>query len=147
MRHFRSLSCSQHRYRMDTVDYSFGQWLQRRRLALHLTQQQLGQLAGWSAAMIRKIEADERRPSADVLRLLAEALQIPNADRPVFQRFAHGDLGDMPALPTPPTAPPPNRLNPINLPVPLTSLIGREREVANVRMLLEQKDVRLVTLT
>src|SRR5919206_2571178 len=102
MRHFRSLSCFQPRYRMDTVDYTFGQWLQRRRLALHLTQQQLGTLAGCSAAMIRKIEADERRPSPDVLRLLADALQIPDAERAAFQRFARGDLGDMPALPPPP---------------------------------------------
>src|ERR671926_1306907 len=99
MRHFRSLSCSQHRYRMDTVDYSFGQWLQRRRLALHLTQQQLGTLAGCSAAMIRKIEADERRPSPDVLRLLADALQISDAECAAFQRFARGQAYEVPEVP------------------------------------------------
>ncbi len=34
-----------------------------------------------------------------------------------------------------------------NLPVPLTPLIGREREVAAVQNLLHQENVRLVTLT
>src|SRR5919202_5399451 len=86
---------------MDTVDYTFGQWLQRRRLALHLTQQQLGQLAGCSAAMIRKIEADERRPSPDVLRLLAAALQIPDAERAAFQQFARGKTYEVPQAPPP----------------------------------------------
>ena len=32
-------------------------------------------------------------------------------------------------------------------PIPPTALIGREHEVAEVRALLEQRDVRLVTLT
>src|SRR5919199_3682685 len=87
---------------MDTVDYSFGHWLQRRRQALHLTQQQLGTLASCSAAMIRKIEADERRPSPDVLRLLAAALQIPDAEHTAFQQFARGQVYDVPEVPLPP---------------------------------------------
>ncbi len=62
---------------MDADALTFGPWLQRRRQALQLTQPQLGQLAGCSTETIRKIEGDTRRPSVDVARLLATALQIP----------------------------------------------------------------------
>jgi hypothetical protein len=47
---------------MDTIA-SFGYWLQRRRKALDLTQEQLAQRVGCAPGTIRKIEADERRPS------------------------------------------------------------------------------------
>ncbi len=67
---------------MDEEHFSFGQWLQRRRQALHLTQQQLGSLASCSVAMIRKIESDERRPSADIARLLASAGRCDPVGRP-----------------------------------------------------------------
>ena len=55
---------------------TFGQWLQRRRLAIHLTQKQLGRLAGCAPDTIRKLEADLRRPSIDIARTLAVALRI-----------------------------------------------------------------------
>src|SRR6185369_14088252 len=88
------------RMNMDDDELTFGQWLQRRRKALHLTQQQLGHLAGAAGETIRKLEADERRPSADVARLLARALQIPDAEQRIFLRFARGEaLVEPPALP------------------------------------------------
>jgi len=46
-----------------TMDYSFGNWVNRRRKALDLTQQELAQRVGCSLAIIVKIESDERRPS------------------------------------------------------------------------------------
>ncbi len=54
---------------MDEDLPSFGDWLQRRRQALHLTQQELGRLARCSVATIRKLESEERRPSPDVAAL------------------------------------------------------------------------------
>ena len=67
---------------------SFGGWLQRRRKAHGLTQAQLGQLIGCSASLIRKIEADERRPSAEIAARLAAGLQLAGDDRTTFLHWA-----------------------------------------------------------
>ena len=64
--------------------YSFGTWLQQRRNQLRLTQKEAGAAALCSAAMIRKIEADERQPSTELAYLLADALQIPSERREIF---------------------------------------------------------------
>jgi len=68
--------------------YSFGTWLQQRRNQLRLTQKEVGATALCSAAMIRKIEADERQPSPELARLLANALQIPSEKREIFVQVA-----------------------------------------------------------
>jgi len=67
---------------------SFGNWVRRRRRALDLTQAELGRRASVSAAAIRKIEADERRPSRELAGLLAAALAVPDAERAAFLRSA-----------------------------------------------------------
>jgi transcriptional regulator with XRE-family HTH domain len=41
----------------------FGYWIRRQRKALDLTQQDLADRVGCSLTAIKKIEADERRPS------------------------------------------------------------------------------------
>lgn len=56
---------------------SFGYWLRRRRKALDLTQEALAQQIFCSGFTIRKIEADERRPSRRLAERLASALAIP----------------------------------------------------------------------
>lgn len=56
---------------------SFGYWVKRRRKSLDLTQQGLANLVGCSPVTIKKIESDERQPSLQLARLLAEHLQIP----------------------------------------------------------------------
>ena len=63
---------------------SFGYWLRRRRKALDLTQQALAQQVFCSGFTIRKIEADERRPSRWLADRLAAALAIPEAERRDF---------------------------------------------------------------
>ena len=67
---------------------SFGYWVRRRRKALDLTQADLGRLVGASAAMIRKIEAEERRPSRELADLLAKHLAVSAAERESFLRAA-----------------------------------------------------------
>jgi transcriptional regulator with XRE-family HTH domain len=74
---------------MDT--YSFGEWLQQRRNQLRLTQKEVGAAALCSAAMIRKIEADERQPSTELAYLLADALRIPPEQRGLFVEVARGE--------------------------------------------------------
>jgi tetratricopeptide (TPR) repeat protein/transcriptional regulator with XRE-family HTH domain len=63
---------------------SFGYWLRRRRKALDLTQQALAQQVFCSGFTIRKIEADERRPSKWLADRLAAALSIPENERRDF---------------------------------------------------------------
>ena len=69
-------------------DSSFGRWLQRRRKRLDLTQAQLGDCAGCTAATIRKIEADERRPSPEIAARLAQSLELPPDERASFLKAA-----------------------------------------------------------
>ena len=130
---------------------SFGEWLRRRRRALDWTQEELAKRAGCATRTIRKIEADELRPSKQLAEILAQRLDIPPQDREDFVRFARGVLRDaVPPLPfveeTVSLAPTRPTAKPIhNLPAQLTSFIGREREMAEVKRILTT--TRLLTLT
>jgi tetratricopeptide (TPR) repeat protein/transcriptional regulator with XRE-family HTH domain len=64
--------------------HSFGYWLRRRRKALDLTQEALAQRVNCSSFSIRKIEADERRPSRRLAERLATSLAIPDDERHAF---------------------------------------------------------------
>lgn len=129
---------------------SFGYWVRRRRKALDLTQEALARLANCAAVTIKKIEADERRPSRQVAERLADVLRLSPGERELFLQCARGQrsplrlaLGDEPVQADPPPQPAP----PSPLPAQLTSFIGREAEVQAVAELLRCDDVRLVTLT
>jgi predicted ATPase/DNA-binding XRE family transcriptional regulator len=126
----------------------FGRWLQKRRRSLDLTQEMLAQRVGCSAATIRKIEAEERRPSKEVAEKLAVVLQIEEAERSTFLRFSRGGWSDQPLIP-PPVAPLPSEPwgSPNNLPAQLSSFIGREEELATACALLRRAEVRLLTLS
>lgn len=127
---------------------SFGYWVRRRRMALDLTQAELGKRAGASAAMIRKIEADERRPSRELAEMLATVFALRGAERDTFLCAARQPLA-VEALP----ATPPEILlhsslptTPNNLPAPLTSFVDRTHDLPAIVRLLQRGDVRLVTL-
>jgi predicted ATPase/DNA-binding XRE family transcriptional regulator len=127
--------------------HSFGDWLKRRRKALDLTQAELANQVGCSAAAIRKLEAEERRPSAQIAERLAEIFAIPQNETTNFMRFARGELRSAPAEITedfPWHATRPSRSN---LPARTTSLVGRKKEIADVREYLLSADIRLVTLS
>jgi predicted ATPase/DNA-binding XRE family transcriptional regulator len=130
---------------------SFGAWLQRRRRALDLTQDELAGRVGLSVSAIRKIEGDERRPSREVAQLLAEVLEIPLEARVQFVKVARAELRterlgepQPPAPPPPPAAPPPAR--PVRLPLPLTPIVGRQMEMAEIQQLLRNHECRLLTI-
>src|SRR3990167_4906011 len=67
---------------------SFGRMVRERRRALDLTQEELARRVGCAAITIRKIEADDARPSVQVAERLAMALAIPLDDRAEFVRKA-----------------------------------------------------------
>jgi len=73
---------------LDDRTTSFGYWLKRRRKALDLTQEQLAQGVACSHFAIRKIEADERRPSRRLAERLADRLAIPPHERDAFLEAA-----------------------------------------------------------
>lgn len=136
---------------------TFGYWVRRRRLVLDLTQAALAKRVGCSESAIRKIENDERRPSAQIAELLAQALGLPADEYPAFLRAARHEIDNTPfagqreirptTLATPPvqaTSPQTVLLPP--LPLPATPLIGRQVELHEVQRLLQQADCRLLTL-
>ena len=129
------------------AELSFGEWLKRQRKAAGLTQEKLAQQISCSTITLRKIEAEARRPSEQIVERLAEIFNIPASERTAFLRFARGRLDSaQPAIvlkiPWHPSAPKTNT----NLPAAFTSLIGREKEIADLREYLQKPDIRLVTL-
>ena len=78
--------------------HSFGYWLRLRRKALDLTREALAERVGSSVSTIRKLEDEERRPSAQIAELLADIFNVPPTERPAFLRFARGDWKSAPNL-------------------------------------------------
>ncbi|MDE3089192.1 MAG: helix-turn-helix domain-containing protein, partial [Chloroflexota bacterium] len=124
---------------------SLGAWLRQQRESRDWTQQDLATRIGCATITLRKIEADERRPSRQIAALLAEQLGVPVRDRAAFVKLARaasaGDFAEKFMLaPTAsrsvdsfPSTPPP--------------LIGRAAELETARLLLLNKKTRLLTLT
>jgi len=73
------------------ADVFFGEWLKRRRKAQGLTQEELALQINCSASALRKIEAEQRRPSAQIVEQLAEVFNIAPNERKSFLKFARGD--------------------------------------------------------
>jgi predicted ATPase/DNA-binding XRE family transcriptional regulator len=115
----------------------FGARLRLLREAAGLTQQTLAERAGLTAKGIAALERGRRqRPYPHTIVALADALGLDAAGRAAL-------VGHAPAT----TARPPARPPRPPLPVPATPLIGRDRELAEVRAWLLETGVRLVTLT
>ena len=127
--------------------HSFGYWLRLKRKALDLTREGLAQRVGCSSGTIQKLEEEERRPSAQIVERLADIFNIPQNEHSAFLRFARGDLRS--AITDTKEDSPWNssaKLLSSNLPIMVTSLIGREKEIAEVHKYLLRPEVRLVTL-
>jgi predicted ATPase/transcriptional regulator with XRE-family HTH domain len=131
---------------MEVTD-SFGTWIRRRRRALDLSQAELADRVGCAPITLRKIEADERRPSTLMAERLAQELGV-DADRvEAFIAAARADratstLGspvDRGSLGAPDGT----------VPSPITNLVGRRAELADLERLLSSSGgpARLVTIT
>src|SRR3712207_778210 len=130
-------------------DATFGQWLKERRNARGLTREELAAKVDCSPETIYKIESGSRRPSRQIAEIVASVFAIPADEREAFVAFARGqgaaahkDLRQ--GSPEHPWRASQRRLT--NLPAQVTSFIGRERGVEQVRALLLRETVRLVTL-
>ena len=119
---------------------SFGEWLRQYRRMLDLTQQELADQAGCARITLRRIEADALKPSKELALILLEKLGIPEMERLQWIQFARG-LSGFPEKSIHLSTSQPNT----NLPTPLTSFIGREKEQAEIKNLIAKN--RLVTLT
>jgi predicted ATPase/Flp pilus assembly protein TadD/DNA-binding XRE family transcriptional regulator len=118
---------------------SFGTWLRQKRRALDLTQKAFAAQVGCAEITVRRMEADEYKPSKELALTLFEKLGVPESERSQWILFARG----MSSLPTQTVA---HATKPkTNLPAPLTTFIGREKEQLDVIGLIHK--YRLVTLT
>ncbi|MCE7929188.1 MAG: helix-turn-helix domain-containing protein [Chloroflexi bacterium CFX7] len=128
---------------------SFGQRLRRLRLAASLSQEALAERAGLTAAAVGALERGDRRyPFPHTVRALAQALGLSDADqRDLYSAVpsrgraarerASGDghtSADRSGWEGHP-------------PAPLTPIVGREWDIATVRVLLRRPEVRLLTVT
>jgi predicted ATPase/transcriptional regulator with XRE-family HTH domain len=129
------------------VGERFGDVLRRRRLEAGLSQEELAERARLSARGISDLERGARKtPQHETVRRLGRALGLAPPATREFEAAARGY-----ALPAAPAAPAvqaavgaPGAES--ALPMRLTPLIGRERELSHVQSLLESGR-RLVTLT
>jgi transcriptional regulator with XRE-family HTH domain len=104
----------------------FGELLRHYRLAAGLTQEELAERAGVSTRGISDLERGARGlPRNDTLQMLLHGLNLAPDDRAILTAAARR---------IPPGVPPPDAsaVGP-PLPVPPTSLIGREDEIAAAR--------------
>ena len=127
----------------------FGALLGRRRRAAGLTQEGLAERAGLSARGVSDLERGARRaPQRETVRRLARALGLRPAGAAALEAGAARARWRPGAAAGPGPAPsggPPPAAVPHNLPLQLTSFVGRERELAALQERLAGH--RLVTLT
>jgi len=107
-----------------------------------------GHKIGCATITLRKIEAEERRPSLPIIEQLTKIFEIPENEQKNFLKFSRGDWKKAPgetAEETPWTRSQAGSKAKNNLPMQLTSFIGREQEINEIiGSILEH---RLVTLT
>jgi predicted ATPase/DNA-binding XRE family transcriptional regulator len=121
-------------------DAPFGAQLRQLREAASLTQEELAARAGLTAKGISDLERGARqRPYPHTVRSLADALGLSEDERAALFAAVPRRGGDAAALPT---------AAPLSaLPVPPTPLVGRERNLEEIKTLLGRPEARLLTLT
>src|SRR5215813_2315141 len=109
----------------DDSPQRFGLLLRDARLAAGLTQEALAERAGLSVHGIQKLERGVTRPYRDTVERLLAALPL-SVDNQGELRTAAGVASRVPRFPTL------AKVARHNLPIPVTSLIGREQELGEV---------------
>src|SRR5512145_675957 len=117
---------------------SFGAQLKALREAAGYTQEELAAIAGLSVHAVSALERGERRrPHMETVRALSAALDLTGAVRAAFVGSARA----------PTSEPAADELSGSSLPLPLTSLLGRDSDLQSLREWLADPAVRLITLT
>jgi len=125
---------------MSSATTSFAGLLRRLRTSAALSQEELAKRSGLSLRGISDLERGVRRaPHLTTIRVLANGLGLGPAERQALLAAARPGTAPEPADAAPGDYPP--------LPLPLTPLLGRERELATLASLVRAGDIRLVTLT
>ncbi len=121
---------------------SFGARLRRLREAAGLTQEELASRAGLSSDAVSRLERGQRKhPYLHTVRALADALDLSENQRDALIASVPKRAGMI-------SSPPAGREDAVpTLPMLPASLIGRERDTAAVRLLLQSGDAPLITLT
>jgi predicted ATPase/DNA-binding XRE family transcriptional regulator len=117
---------------------SFGAQLKALREAAGYTQEELATIAGLSVHGVSALERGERRrPHVETVRALSAALDLTGAARDGLLRSARAPAGHAAV----------DELIGVSLPLPLTSLLGRDADVQTLQHWLADPAIRLVTLT
>ncbi len=128
---------------VDTPD--FASLLRRYRRRSGLTQEELAERAGLSVASVSLLERGiTLAPQRATVSLLSETLALTPDEAAAFAArarggYSHRDADDAQQRP--------DNFHAGDLPVPLTSLIGREQEQVTLLDLLGRETTRLLTLT
>lgn len=109
---------------------SLGQQVRRYREVRGWTRKELAHQIGCAVVTLQKVERDERRPSVELLHLLAQALHLPPAEATALTALLQPATTEAPAA----------------LPVP-APIIGRTAELQQIGQLLTTGATRLLTLT
>jgi predicted ATPase/DNA-binding XRE family transcriptional regulator len=116
---------------------SFGAQLKALREAAGYTQEELATIAGLSVHGVSALERGERRrPHVETVRAISAALDLTGAARDALLRSART-----------PADPAVDELGGLSLPLPLTTLLGRDADVQTLRLWLTDPVGRLITLT
>src|SRR5579875_1876549 len=120
-----------------STDSTFGSLLRRYRADARLTQEELAERSGLSVRGISDLERGAREhPHRDTVDMLIRALDLAEPERSALFEASRAGPGAAPAFHDPPG----------RLPIPLTTLIGREDDCRRLGQLLRRGDVRLLNL-
>src|SRR5262249_17229776 len=116
----------------------FGLLLQEYRLRAGLTQEALAERAGLGRRSVQGLERGENLPHRETVRRLGEPLDLSPDEQVRFEEAAqpaprYRQPAGPPHLIDFPAAPRPEPARHHNLPAQLTSFVGREHELAEVR--------------
>lgn len=149
------------------TEIKLGELLRRHRLAADLSQKDVASAVGYNHGTISRIERNELFPPKNPIELFIRSLSLPEAETAelwqIYERDKRSSRDRSNPQPDATIAEAQHHVvdqhrpdslpitsiatRRINLPNPLTALIGRANDIQKVCDLLHQQDVRLITLT